>query len=832
MNTDSPYISSFDRKFQVEYLGGSVQVMYIALFGRPADIPTISYWMHQSVFLDRSIAPLGNAIAVSAEFRALYPTSATAAKQIDAIYLNVYGRHATASEVRTFAPLLKTAAQPHGTQTLPELADMIMLAPSSQEDMLGWTCKRQAANMLTLALDTDGALGSVASNAYAGGVIKAWLAQVVDTGSMQLAEGRINTMLHDLAFSVNPASVPPSDLAGSGTMTITVPLPHAGVLDYSTLTDAHAGEKIIFSGTAASTFVAAPLVLPAGATFHNYLDGVAAGAGTTEGWFQYDNNTYLVSTQPTAKGAHKGFVDGTDSVVKLAGLIDLSHATFSSSGLLINTNHGGDGVLNVALQADFNLTASLISVPLALPAGATLDDYLSAAVAAANAAGGEAIGEGDFEEWFQFGGDTYVVEIRHVNGFVQEFDPTFDTVMKMTGLYELTGVTLARNSNNSQKHGMQFTMQPGDSGAIMVTIPAPGATADRFVTVADVHAGETIALGATAAAHFTSAALKLPAASVFHDYLDGVAAGAGSQEGWFQFGGDTYLVATAAAAGTARTSFIDGTDFVVKLPGLVDLSGALLGKNGLLLNSDHAASRAMTITVPLNNNDVATPAITDAHHGETIGFETSVPAHFTAAQLVLASSTFKSYQDAAVTGVGAQEGWFQYHGNTYLVASQTAAGVRHTGFDQATDFIVELPGLFDLSGAVPGANGLTLANDRLDAVYVDLPSYNLNAFLTITAAHAGQLIVFGSAGAPLHFEPAALKLAAGAGLHAYLDAAAAGAGNQEKWFQFQGDTYLVATQAQNAVHTGFVNGSDFFVKLTGLVDLSHATLGTMGLTLH
>ena len=43
-----------------------------------------------------------------------------------------------------------------------------------------------------------------------------------------------------------------------------------------------------------------------------------------------------------------------------------------------------------------------------------------------------------------------------------------------------------------------------------------------------------------------------------------------SSSGWFQFGGDTYVVTDVSTA----TSFVNGTDMVVKLTGLVDLSTA------------------------------------------------------------------------------------------------------------------------------------------------------------------------------------------------------------------------------------------------------------------
>jgi hypothetical protein len=42
------------------------------------------------------------------------------------------------------------------------------------------------------------------------------------------------------------------------------------------------------------------------------------------------------------------------------------------------------------------------------------------------------------------------------------------------------------------------------------------------------------------------------------------------------------------------------------------------------------------------------------------------------------------------------------------------------------------------------------------------------------------------------------------------------------WFQYKGDTYLAVDLGSDS--SAFIEGQDSFVKLTGLVDLSHASL--------
>ena len=95
---------------------------------------------------------------------------------------------------------------------------------------------------------------------------------------------------------------------------------------YSTVADATKGDIFAFT-TVATSFVAAKITLGVTAVFQDYLD--AATAGGTAGkvsWFQTATDTYIV--EDAAAGAT--FVNGTDTVVKLAGLVDLSTATFAA----------------------------------------------------------------------------------------------------------------------------------------------------------------------------------------------------------------------------------------------------------------------------------------------------------------------------------------------------------------------------------------------------------------------------------------------------------------------------------------------------------------------
>ncbi|WP_297506531.1 S-layer protein [uncultured Caulobacter sp.] len=94
---------------------------------------------------------------------------------------------------------------------------------------------------------------------------------------------------------------------------------------YSTIVDANKGD--IITNANAASFGATAITLAGTAVFQDFLDNAAAGNATNKvSWFQYGGDTYIV--QDVAAGAT--FQNGSDIVVKLTGLVDLSKATFSA----------------------------------------------------------------------------------------------------------------------------------------------------------------------------------------------------------------------------------------------------------------------------------------------------------------------------------------------------------------------------------------------------------------------------------------------------------------------------------------------------------------------
>ena len=116
----------------------------------------------------------------------------------------------------------------------------------------------------------------------------------------------------------------------------------------------------------------------------------------------------------------------------------------------------------------------------------------------------------------------------------------------------------------------------GGAGFDKFVIGAAGASGNVYSTIADAAAGDILVLAANQGAEtFNATKLALADTASFDAFLNLAAVGDGSVNGalsWFQYGGNTYVVEDLDAAAT----FQGGTDVVVKLTGLVDLSNARL----------------------------------------------------------------------------------------------------------------------------------------------------------------------------------------------------------------------------------------------------------------
>lgn len=123
------------------------------------------------------------------------------------------------------------------------------------------------------------------------------------------------------------------------------------------------------------------------------------------------------------------------------------------------------------------------------------------------------------------------------------------------------------------------------AGADVINLTAVTANVNTYTTVSDFAVGDQLSFADLGDEVFNSTKVTLGNTAVFQDYANAVIAAAGDASmngalGWFQFAGDTYVVESRHNA-AQNASFVNGTDMIVKLTGLLDLSTAQFDGTGL-----------------------------------------------------------------------------------------------------------------------------------------------------------------------------------------------------------------------------------------------------------
>lgn len=111
--------------------------------------------------------------------------------------------------------------------------------------------------------------------------------------------------------------------AGNDTFDMTTQL--SNVNSYATITDLSSGDKI---ETASTVFKAAAVTLASTAVFQDYAnEAIKITDATDVSWFQFGGDTYVVENDSNSTS----FVNGTDDIIKITGLVDLSTASFNTT---------------------------------------------------------------------------------------------------------------------------------------------------------------------------------------------------------------------------------------------------------------------------------------------------------------------------------------------------------------------------------------------------------------------------------------------------------------------------------------------------------------------
>ncbi|NML61178.1 DUF4214 domain-containing protein [Massilia sp. RP-1-19] len=125
---------------------------------------------------------------------------------------------------------------------------------------------------------------------------------------------------------------------GSGVDTLDFDVVSTAAGYYPSVTGIAAGDKIDFVSAFAvadEATLGAKITLGGNASFANYLDAATATGGATAGqevnWFQFNGNTYVTLDN----SAEATFKDGSDLVIELVGLVDLSTSTLVAEVITI-----------------------------------------------------------------------------------------------------------------------------------------------------------------------------------------------------------------------------------------------------------------------------------------------------------------------------------------------------------------------------------------------------------------------------------------------------------------------------------------------------------------
>jgi S-layer protein len=302
--------------------------------------------------------------------------------------------------------------------------------------------------------------------------------------------------------------------------------------------------------------------------------------------------------------------------------------------------------------------------------------------------------------------------------------------------------------------------------------------------------------------------------------------------------GFLHLSEGAVAAAVAFTNVAAGVD--LNITGNVGfgttytLKDATGTSDALTLNLK-AAGAIVANTVTAAGIETVTISSTDTTSGVAAGATTNTLTLVDAAakSIVVTGNTTLNLTSAntAVTSVDASG----MTGGLIYTAAGTVAETIKGGATSNTLFAATNATTADVLIGGAGNDVLT-ANKGLDTLtgnggndkFVIVASANVNSYATITDANAGDVIQF-VAGAVETFSAAKISLAATAVFQDYANAAvnaggAAGTDGYITWFQYGGDTYIVESLHDAAATHDFQNGIDAIVKLTGLVDLSTATL--------
>ena len=419
----------------------------------------------------------------------------------------------------------------------------------------GLTAVNASAATGAVTVSVDGTVTDVTTGSGADAVT------ITTTGSdenFDLGAGDDTLTLGNAGVSTLPTG---TVTGGAGTDTLAMNIATAAALDANTnlasaatsferlsITDAGAGgEDINLANLGFSHVTTAGsgglLTLSGLASGGTVVQTVAPTTGVTIGVTDASKNGADVANLVLQNDATTNFATTTVDDVETINITATDVFVDGNSDGVDDTD--GDHTLTLAADAATSITVSGNSLNLTVT-GAT-------ALATVNASG--------TDETFTYTADDGTTTVTGGSG---------NDVLTAAGASDV----LIGGAGNDMLTGADLTTLTGGAGADTFVLNTP-TNVNAYSTITDLTTGDIIDLGATATTAFGSAAINLAATAVFQDYANAAANSFGADDddaAWFQFGGNTYIV--KSGNNTPGNDFVNGSDSIIQITGLVDLSTA------------------------------------------------------------------------------------------------------------------------------------------------------------------------------------------------------------------------------------------------------------------
>ena len=450
--------------------------------------------------------------------------------------------------------------------------DLLNLKTVVVTETAGLTLNADVASTVT-SVNTTGTTGAVTVSiegdraTYAGGAgvdtvtlaTKAALTKAIDLGAGD------DTLIFGVSVTGSTATLS----GGAGTDTLSMSVANADALDAAPQTFITGFERLTLNNAfGADNAIAESLTLNlANLGFTNFVTttGTVFGTGVNAG---KDDSLTLsnLANNGTVVLTGKGLI--TVEVADAAtGTADVLNAVVSSASSL------AAGTLTAANVETINITST--------DTATAFDAAHSLTLTAANATAVNVTGNAALT--LTMTGSTNVTSI---NGSAMTAGLTVTslnttTATTITGgsgadvLTAATGTTadilIGGAGNDILVANKGLSTLTGGAGADVFRIAVASNNVNSHSTITDFTAGDLLQIDGITA--FRSASVTLAGTAVFQDFANAaINALTIGQAGWFQFAGNTYVVADVGANDGA--TFQNGQDFVVMLTGLVDLSNA------------------------------------------------------------------------------------------------------------------------------------------------------------------------------------------------------------------------------------------------------------------